>query len=159
MIDLEQTVSSVKPESSLLMSYCASLSFFERDLLPYLQQAGAGMDDDHLRTTRLADVITLWSLLNEESKCMQVATREKIDTLSEVLSFETTVQAKKEKAKSEAHDFFRLAALALKSTKNQADVAISERSLLGTAAVPIELALTMNRGGQILTALVTNRSA
>jgi hypothetical protein len=42
MIDLEQAVSSAKPESSLLMSYCASLSFFERDLLPYLQQAGAG---------------------------------------------------------------------------------------------------------------------
>jgi hypothetical protein len=42
MIDLEQTVSSAKPESSLLMSYCASLSFFERDLLPYLQQAGVG---------------------------------------------------------------------------------------------------------------------
>ena len=42
MIDIEQTIASAKPESSLLMSYCASLSFFERDLLPYLQQAGAG---------------------------------------------------------------------------------------------------------------------
>jgi hypothetical protein len=42
MIALEEIVSLVKPESSLLMSYCANLSFFERDLLPHLQRVGAG---------------------------------------------------------------------------------------------------------------------
>ena len=33
---------SCKPARSLLMTYCASLSFFEQDVLPYLQQVGDG---------------------------------------------------------------------------------------------------------------------
>jgi hypothetical protein len=116
------------------------------------------MDDDDLRTARLADVITLWRLLNEESKSMQVAIREKIDTLSETLSFETTVQAKKERAKFETREFFQIAASALKSTRDEASAAISERSLLGAAAAPVKLALTVNSDGRILTARVANHT-
>jgi hypothetical protein len=38
MIKFEDEMSCVKAERSLLMSYCANLSFFEREVLPYLQQ-------------------------------------------------------------------------------------------------------------------------
>jgi hypothetical protein len=49
MVELENQIKSVKAERSLLMSYCTSLSFFEREILPHLQQAGAG------RVTMLID--------------------------------------------------------------------------------------------------------
>jgi hypothetical protein len=120
---------------------------------------GSYMDDDYLKAKRLADVMTLWKLLNEESKSVQVAIREKIDTMSELLSFETTVEAKKERARSETHEFFYQAALALKLTRDEVDSVHAEHSLLATAAVPIELALTVDRGGRVLTAQVANRAA
>jgi hypothetical protein len=117
------------------------------------------MDHDHLREVRLADVNTLWRQVNDESKALQVVIRDKIDTLSEVLSFETTVQAKKELAKSESCDSFQLAALALRSAEDDADVAMSDRSLLEAGDTPIELTITLSREGKILTSRLADRSA
>jgi hypothetical protein len=117
------------------------------------------MEDEHLRTARLSDVVTLWKQLNEENKSIQTVTKEKINSMSEWLSFETTLEAKKQKALSEAQHFFRLAAQSLKASKDEVDSASAERSLLRTAAAPIELALTVDRGGRILTALVAGQSA
>jgi hypothetical protein len=120
---------------------------------------GSYMEDEHLRTARLSDVVTLWKQLNEESESIQTVTKEKINSMSEWLSFETTLEAKKQKALSEAQHFFRLAAQSLKASKDEVDSASAERSLLRTAAAPIELALTVDRGGRILTALVAGQSA
>lgn len=117
------------------------------------------MEDEHLRTARLSDVVKLWKQLNEESKSLQVATKEKINSMSEWLSFETTVEAKKQKALSEAQQLFRLAAQSLKASKDEVDSASSARSLIGTAAAPIELAITVDRGGRILATLVAGQSA
>ena len=117
------------------------------------------MEDEHLRTARLSDVEKLWKQLNEESKGLQAVTKEKINSMSEWLSFETTVEAKKQKALSETQQLFRLAAQSLKTSKDEVDSASSERSLIGTAAAPIELAITVDRGGKILTALVAGQSA
>ena len=42
MINVAKQVEASTPSRSLLMTYCASLPFFERDILPYLQQVGDG---------------------------------------------------------------------------------------------------------------------
>jgi len=42
MINVAKQIESARPSRSLLMSYCASLPFFERDVLPNLQQVGEG---------------------------------------------------------------------------------------------------------------------
>jgi HKD family nuclease len=52
VINIGSLIESCNPARSLLMTYCASLSFFEQDVLPYLQQVGEGsvtvlLDDAH----------------------------------------------------------------------------------------------------------------
>jgi hypothetical protein len=42
MINIAKQVEASTPSRSLLMTYCANLPFFERDILPYLQQVGDG---------------------------------------------------------------------------------------------------------------------
>jgi HKD family nuclease len=42
MINIAKQIEASTPSRSLLMTYCASLPFFERDVLPYLQQVGDG---------------------------------------------------------------------------------------------------------------------
>ncbi len=42
MINVAKQIESTRPSRSLFMSYCASLPFFEREILPHLQQVGDG---------------------------------------------------------------------------------------------------------------------
>jgi HKD family nuclease len=42
VINVAKQIEASTPSRSLLMTYCASLPFFERDILPYLQQVGDG---------------------------------------------------------------------------------------------------------------------
>jgi hypothetical protein len=117
------------------------------------------MDDDHLRTSRLEDLAALWTTANDESKLMQLAVREKIDTISEWFSFESTVEAKKQRALSEVYGLFLNAAKALKSSKDELTSAGTEHSILGVATEPMELAVTADRRGNVLTARIADRSA
>jgi hypothetical protein len=117
------------------------------------------MDDDTLRIARLEDIATLWRTANDESKSMQLASKEKINSISEWLSFESTVEAKKLKTISEVNGFFLNAAKALKSSKDELTSVDTEHSVLGAAAAPMELAITVDRGGKVITARIADRSA
>jgi hypothetical protein len=115
------------------------------------------LDDDHLRIARLADVAALWNTANDESKSMQLATKEKINSISEWFSLESTVEAKKQKTISEVNCFFLNAAKALKSSKDELTSVETERSVLGAATAPMELAVTVDRAGNVLTARIADR--
>jgi hypothetical protein len=117
------------------------------------------MDSDHLKEVRLEDVLAIWNSANEESKKTQIATKEKIDSISEWFSFESTVEAKKQRAKSEVNSFFLKAAKALKSSRDEMESVTAERSVLGSATALVELAVTVDRRGQIVTALLPDQPA
>jgi hypothetical protein len=62
VVKLEELIESAKAESSLLMSYCASLPFFEQNILDHLQRAGAGrvtilLDEEDYHAS-LSDFVT-----------------------------------------------------------------------------------------------------
>jgi hypothetical protein len=117
------------------------------------------MDSDHLKGVRLEDVLTLWNNANEESKKTQLVTKDKIDSISEWLSFDSTVEAKKQRARSEVNGFFLEADHALESSRNEMKIAGAERSVLGAATAPLELAVTVDRKGKFLTVLLSEQPA
>ena len=62
MINVVKQIEATTPSRSLFMTYCASLPFFERDVLPYLQQVGDGrvtvLLDDTQYQASFSDLVT-----------------------------------------------------------------------------------------------------
>ncbi len=101
--------------------------------------------------------MALWKQLNEESKQFQHGVRAKIDSMGEMFSFGSTVEAKKRTVKSEVEQLFRVSAQSLKSVKNEMETANAERGILEIASEPMELTVTVDGEGRILTAQVADR--
>ena len=87
---------------------------------------------------------------------MQLATKEKINSITEWFSFESTIEAKKQKATSEVTGFFLDAERALEASKDELRSVQTERSMLGAAAVPMELAVNVDRAGRVLTTRIAD---
>jgi HKD family nuclease len=62
MINVGKQIEAKTPSRSLIMTYCASLPFFERDILPHLQRAGDGhvtvLLDDSQYDASFSDFVT-----------------------------------------------------------------------------------------------------
>ncbi len=85
---------------------------------------------------------------------MQGETTKKIESLHEWFSLQKTIDAKKHKAKFEFNNLFLKAAQILKHTKDEIENVRTERNLITSATGTLEMAVTINRNGQIAGAML-----
>jgi uncharacterized radical SAM superfamily Fe-S cluster-containing enzyme len=116
------------------------------------------MEDDLVRIARLDDVDAFAKSLNEVSVEFQKAARNKIETLTEIFSFKETIELKKQNAKTEIANAVKAAAELVNGTSREVAAIRGEERLLKGGETPIELIVTVDRGGRLIGAQVAGKS-